>query len=60
MKKTFDKKYVKFYFSVVLSMASGLDIIMTFLTKTGGQEKHGKASRSGLERHIQARLDQLR
>ena len=59
MKKTFDKKYVRFYFSVTPSLAPIMDIIMTFLTKIGGQEKHGTAPRSGLERDIQAKLDQM-
>lgn len=59
MKKTFDKKYVRFYFSVVPSMDPILDIIMSLLTKIGGQEKYGTAPRSGLERDIQSKLDQL-
>eukprot|EP00435_Cladocopium_sp_Y103_P017005 s2340_g4.t1 len=50
---------MRFYFSVIPSMAPILDIIMIFLTKIGGQEKHGTAPRSGLERDIQAKLDQL-
>ena len=59
LKKTFDKKYVRFYFSVHASVDPVLDIIMASLTKMGGQEKYGTAPRSGLEREIQSKLDQL-
>ena len=59
MKKTFDKKYVRFYFSVHHSIDSVLDVIMSALTKIGGQEKHGTAPRSSLEREVQAKLDAM-
>ena len=59
LKKIFGKKYVRFYFPVHASIDIVLDIIMTSLTKMGGQEKYGTASRSGLEREIQSKLDQL-
>ena len=59
LKKTFDKKYVRFYFSVHASVDPVLDIIMASLTKMGGQENYGTAPRSGLEREILSKLDQL-
>ena len=59
MKKTFDKKFMRFYFSVHPSMEGILDIVMTALTKVGGQEKYGTAPKSSLERDIQAKLDAL-
>ena len=55
MKKTFDKKFMRFYFSVHPSMEGILDIV----TKVGGQEKYGTAPKSSLERDIQAKLDAL-
>ena len=59
LKKTFDKKYVRFYSSVHTSVDPIPDIIMASLTKMDGQEKYGTAPRSGLEREIQSKLDQL-
>ena len=59
MKKTFDKKFMRFYFSVHPSMEGILDIVMAALTKVGGQEKYGTAPKSSLERDIQAKLDAL-
>ena len=59
MKKTFDKKFMRFYFSVHPSVEGILDIVMAALTKVGGQEKYGTAPKSSLERDIQAKLDAL-
>ena len=55
----FDKKLMRFYFSVHPSMEGTLDIVMTALTKVGGQAKYGTAPKSSLERDIQAKLDAL-
>ncbi|CAE7862308.1 unnamed protein product, partial [Symbiodinium necroappetens] len=59
MQKTFDKKFMRFYFSAHPAMEGILDIVMAALTKVGGQEKYGTAPKSSLERDIQAKLDAL-
>ena len=46
MQKTFDKKFMRFYFSVHPAMEGILDIVMAALTKVGGQEKYGTAPKS--------------
>ena len=57
LKKSFDKKYKRFYFSVHIYINLIFDIIMISYIKIGGQEKYGMAPCSGLKKEIQLKLD---